>query len=305
MNCRDYIIEFEERGTLSETATLHLTICADCRRTSRNQTQVWLMIDKMPPIAAPSDFDFHVKARIAKAKPSDFRSPGFFPALRYVLPLSVVVLFFGLLAFNSTYFNSSSIESPTARNNQDNQPAVTTLPSDNFLPTEQTVAEVAPPEITAAPPTFYNSPNNRAGARFFTAELSPKTNGNRIKNSVSNRKRPARRFEAEINPDDGLGSKDSAQTKQEPLLPAGFSNTAKNTNFGDIAPTKQISDADLLSFFGIQTVSKDGVRTITALTKDSPAERSGAKVGDVIESLNNSLLLVRRGTEKIEISLLN
>ena len=108
MNCREYTIEFEERGSLSETAAMHLKICADCEKLSDRQTQIWRMIDGLKPVDAPNDFDFRVKARIAQGKPSDFKAPGFLPILRYVLPLSVVVVLCSLFVFNSAYFSGAS-----------------------------------------------------------------------------------------------------------------------------------------------------------------------------------------------------
>ena len=102
MNCRDFINEFEDRNALGETATLHLNDCADCKKINGVQTRVWQIIDRFEPVAAPKDFDFRVKARIANAKPGDFQSR-FLPVLRYVLPLSVVGLILAFVIFNGFY----------------------------------------------------------------------------------------------------------------------------------------------------------------------------------------------------------
>ncbi len=98
MNCREFLIVFEERSGLTEAATLHLKDCSGCQKTSREQTLVWQMIEDLPRVDAPKNFDFRVKARIADAKPTNFQ-PRFFPVLRYVLPLSLAVLILGFFGF--------------------------------------------------------------------------------------------------------------------------------------------------------------------------------------------------------------
>jgi hypothetical protein len=49
-------------------------------------------------VEAPKDFDFKLKARIAAVSPVDERKTSIFPALRYVLPLFLVVLLSGFAA---------------------------------------------------------------------------------------------------------------------------------------------------------------------------------------------------------------
>ncbi len=107
MNCRDFLTEFEERVRLTEAATLHLNDCPNCKKTSSEQTRVWQMIDVLPRVDAPVNFDFRVKARIANSKSADFQ-PRFFPALRYVMPLGVIVLLLGIIAFNTNYFSDNN-----------------------------------------------------------------------------------------------------------------------------------------------------------------------------------------------------
>ncbi len=87
-------------------------------------------------------------------------------------------------------------------------------------------------------------------------------------------------------------------------MPVGFNangNTAAAAS--KIDPPKRIDETQTLSFFGIETTVKNGSRTVSAVEKNSPAERSGVKIGDVIESLRENTLTVRRGAEKLEITL--
>ncbi|MDQ3062111.1 MAG: hypothetical protein M3R14_04510, partial [Acidobacteriota bacterium] len=115
MNCRDFLIEFEERTALTEAAMFHLDDCPSCKKTSREQTRVWQMIDVLPRVDAPNNFDFRVKARIANSKSTDFQ-PRFFPVLRFVMPLGVIVLLLGLIAFNTNYFSGDNAAEQIAVN---------------------------------------------------------------------------------------------------------------------------------------------------------------------------------------------
>lgn len=304
MNCREYIIEFEERGTLSEPATLHLTICADCKKLSEQQTRVWLMIDGLKPVAAPSDFDFRVKARIAQAKPSDFRSPSFLPILRYVLPLSLVVLLLGLFAYNSSYF-SGTRSSPLTAQSVLPAPPVQTVSAVNAASANQVFSGYTEPEAVnrAASTTNDGSPVSRKNIQFVSVQI-PVRQTARAKNPriADGSDRRARIQGKTAAVDSGGGSRVSALTKQEPRLPVGF-NAANTAAAPNIDAPIRIDEAQTLAFFGIETTMSNGIRTVAAVVKDSPAERSGVKIGDVIESLRENTLTVRRGTKKLEITL--
>ena len=304
MNCREYIIEFEERGTLSEPATLHLTICADCKKLSDRQTQIWLLIDDLKPVAAPSDFDFHVKARIAQAKPSDFQSPRFLPILRYVLPLSIVVLLLSLFAFSSMYFSGTE-SSPLTAQSVTTAPPTPPTSAINSFSADQTTAGYSEPEAAnrVEPTARENSPVSRRNIQLASARI-PVIQTTRAGNSRSVAGgRRVRRQEKTDDLDSGGGSRVSALTKQEPRLPVGFNANANTAAAPKIDAPQQIDEAQTLAFFGIETTTQNGIRTVSAVVKDSLAERSGVKIGDVIESLRKNTLTVRRGTEKLEITL--
>lgn len=290
MNCREYIIEFEERGTLSETAAKHLSVCADCRKISERQTQIWLMIEELPPVSAPSDFDFHVRARVANAKPTDFQSPRLLPILRYVLPLSVVILLFGLFAFNSTYFfdekSSTQIAQTSAKTPQTDGRTAFESPDNRLsLPEAQEKIPVAE-EFSAN----VGLPRSENAAQYATVER-PK-------------KKRVRTPKPKVNADSYITSRDTALTEIEPpRLPAGINLNENTVNIPKIENQKPIDDGEILKITGIKFVSENGKRKVTEVRKNSLAERSGVKVGDVIEELKNNTLKISRGSEKLEISL--
>lgn len=67
--------------------------------------------------------------------------------------------------------------------------------------------------------------------------------------------------------------------------------------------TQPLSAKDVLSGLGIDANNSGSSWTIGEVTKNSRAERSGLKTGDVIESVKNKTVRVRRGGKVIQIEL--
>lgn len=296
MNCREFIIEFEERGVLSEIAQLHLTACTDCKKTSERQKQLWLMIDDFQPVAAPTDFDFHVKARIARAKPSDFQKPAFLPILRYVLPLSVVVLLLGIFVFNLGIFSAATNDSPIAQVETITPTIKNELPLNvslanqlAFAPSESNKTVAAPKVIgegSLVPQDIPQSSKNDRNTKIETADL------------LFN-KSPKSKYKDE----QGGGSRVSALTPVIPVLPVGINLNGNTANAPKIEAPKSLSDEQRLDFLGIKTAVENGKRMVKSLEKDKSGEISGVKVGDVIEKVSGNTLTIQRGTENLEITL--
>lgn len=294
MNCREFLIEFEERGSLSEAATLHLTICTDCRKSSDEQTRVWLMIEGLKQIAAPPDFDFRVKAKIANAKPADFAAaapPRFLPALRYVLPACAAFLLLGLVIFNAVNFSGND-SAPTIAKGRSETPAA------NFSPSNQ--LSFAPPEIVNTSietlPVETKQPEVNQNAQFIVNKLP--------RNRRASTPKPS--FEKES----GGGSRDFASTGTREILPNGIKQNKTITSAPNLQKPKQVNDEEILSVAGIETITENGKRTVKTVQQNSLAARSGVKAGDVIEKINDRAgsgksLTVTRASKKIEIVLQN
>ena len=311
MNCREFLTEFEERRALSQSATLHLNDCPGCRKTSSEQTRLWQMIEKMKRVDAPNDFDFRVKARIANGKPADIQPRVFFPALRYILPLGLIVLILSVVVFNTAYFSGGTL------------PAV----ADNISPTTDAVQIPANNSVSAQEiPAINNIAQSFTNEKVFVGnleqEIKPEiseTKEIRFAAVNSSRKMPVKFSNANLKEDEnGGGSRDIAvRPPPPPLLPTEFSSNQSNENSpnrGNLMSADELN----LSFIGIETASEGGAKKVKAVTSGSVAERAGVKVGDVIEaidgrrisskpagtqSVQGKKLTVRRGAEQIEIDL--
>ncbi len=304
MNCRDFLTEFEERERLTEAATLHLNDCPDCKKTSREQTRVWQMIDVLPRIDAPNNFDFRVKARIANAKQADFQ-PRFFPALRYVMPLCVVVLFLGILAFNANYFLGNNAPQVAVNVPPTLIEKKTTASNSSF--TNQIILSVDENESSAAS-------QSNANAVFVK-------NTQETQIAAVNSKKPQRTETPKKNTEeiDGIGSRDSTLSKPPIRLPRGLDPNRRIETTPNADNTKSFTAEEILPFLGIEGVFNNGRWQVKAVRQNSLAEHSGVKIGDVIEAIDGEIfnvpvrakkfegrvLTITRGAEKIEIPLKN
>jgi hypothetical protein len=307
MNCREFTAEFEERrDALSQPARFHLSDCPDCKKTSGEQTRLWQMIDGLKRIDAPNDFDFRVKAKIAGAKPADFE-PRFLPALRYVLPLFLIVAVFGLLVFNTSLYFGGNGASPVADAvlpppSGQGEPA----PLNSFANNQIAVAD-APREIPAA---------NIANARIEPIENSQR------KPFVAVKFPPKPRTAAPKKnvKDDFVGVRDLAVTKPAEKFPLGLNPNQPVETLPNVNDSNSIGGEEVLRILGIEAVRESGNLKVKTIRENSSAERSDVKVGDVIEAIDGvklsaeplrlkrieaKKLIVLRGADKIEITLKN
>lgn len=307
MNCREFTAEFEERSVLSRTAQLHLNDCPGCKKTSGIQTRVWQMIDDLKRVDAPNDFDFRVKAKIAGAKPADFQTPRFLPALRYVLPLCLVALVLGLLAFNTSFFfgNNNAPQIGAGGVPQTSEPEI--APVNSFV-SDQIAAADAPREAPAAnnADASVEPIENSQRKPFVAAKLPPKSRTAAPKNNVAET--------------DGFGYRDSAVSEPLVTLPLGINPSQPVEALSNPNNSSSVSDEQVFPFLGIEVVKENGNLKVKTVKESSLAERSGVRIGDVIEEVNGVKLSARplrtkqtevrkltvaRGTERIEITLKN
>jgi hypothetical protein len=306
MNCRDFLTEFEERERLTKTATFHLNGCPDCKKTSSEQTRVWQMIDVLPRVDAPVNFDFRVKARIANSKSTDFQAR-FFPVLRYVMPLGIIILLLGIIAFNANYFSG-----------------------DNAAPQ---IAKFVPPtsiekETTASNPSFTNrnilpvvgNENLVASQSNANAVFVKGTQERQIAKVDSKKKQRTETLKKKTEENDGMMSRDSTLSKAKVTLPPGLDSNRRIEIAPNPGNTKSFTAEEILPFLGIEIVLQNENRTVKSIKQNSLAERAGVKVGDVIEAIDGKkisgepfsgrtievkTLTVLRGAKRIEIALPN
>ena len=274
---------------------------------SVGDVKIQQMIKNLPRVDAPKDFDFRLKARIASAESKNFQ-PRFFSVLRYVLPLSVVVLIFTFVIINGVYFAGN------------NQTVADVQPISVKIETALTKdSQIAPPEVVNAPvkstPDKDIADSSESKIQVKRKEIIPVEETKFV--AIKLPKKTQSELPKVKMPDEGGGSIDSSFSKTKVITPIGIDSkdlvesSPNNENKNDVL-TKQI-----LLPLGIEIVSVNGKRRVQSVKKESVAERSGVKVGDLVEAidgekvsgeavhgkkLEGKQITVLRGTEKVEIT---
>ena len=318
MNCREFTAEFEERSALTQAATLHLNDCPGCKKTSAEQTRVWQMIDGLKRVDAPNDFDFRVKARIANKKPADFQ-PRFLPVLRYVLPLGLVVLILGAVIFNTAYFSDGS-SSPAIAENIQQAPSAVEIPSTNSVSPEQFPAIINSQQSFTDEKVFVGSSNQNIQTLRNEREAKLRNEREAKFVAVKSVQKPAakpRRESVKVDLEGG-GYHDKTSTEVRVITPENISPNNPSAILPNEANAKPLTDEQMLDFIGIKMTSENGRKKVQSVASGSAAERSGVKVGDVIEAIDGKQiggepmktfegkkLTVVRGAAKVQINLQN
>ncbi len=102
-------------------------------------------------VEAPKDFDFHVKARIAKGRPSEVRKPWAWSPVRVAIPLLLLMTFGAFVGYR--VFDQASVQNTVAGVSQVEVPqAGQSVPVTQPEPPQPSISDVAvtQPEITSA-----------------------------------------------------------------------------------------------------------------------------------------------------------
>jgi hypothetical protein len=258
-------------------------------------------------VAAPADFDFRLLARLRRSAPQQSRARGFSPALRYALPLCLVVLISAFTVFNSFYFNGNEKSAPLAENQF---PKVQTEKANIANNTPNDAKEDSREVLSASS----NAPQNEARAQrtttnpALTAAAKPGVRRSPKISSPENASEPQ------------AASRTTAVHDAETFTPPGINpNRAVNSspNAGNPRP---LGAGEVLAQLGIEAVFANDAWRVKTVARNSLAERSGVRTGDAVEAIDGERLTekplkrqtiegkkltVARGAEKLEIALTN
>ncbi|MEP6944508.1 MAG: PDZ domain-containing protein [Acidobacteriota bacterium] len=229
--------------------------------------QVRQLLGTLPRVAAPSDFDFRLRSRIAKGRPaqrSGFRLPA---AVTYAMGLGVVLVVFGLIGAAWMYSGTTGAV-PAVATSSPVSAAVPERVEQVEVPVQMNRA-VQNVEIAAKRPETVALPKpTRAGTAI--AAPSPENNSS-----------------TGILPDAALKTARS-------IYPKGI-----NPNAGNIAPDanvalgRPIETKEVLSRLGIHAAFSGGGLRVQSVAAGSSAEKGGMKAGDIIQAINGDPVTVR------------
>jgi hypothetical protein len=261
------------------------TLAADEERISR-------LVGSLDKVSAPKDFDFRLKARIAAARENDVRPAGIWQALRFGLPLSATFAVAAFVLIQAGLFSPEADRHPVSdvvvAENQKTPPPVNYSNSVNAAENRQ-IIEVANsalpferetvPAPVAAPPV--ERPENELTARVPAEQRKVKL-------------RPAA-----VRQDDDVMSRDigATQNKDRALTPSNININPAGINPEKKAPSPEEvikgnlpTIGEILNTIGAETVPDGKKLRVRSVRENSPAARSGVRVGDIIEAIDDQRL---------------
>lgn len=219
------------------------------------------LLSGLKRVEAPKDFDFHVRARIAKGQPSENRVPWFPSIVRYGVPLGLVLVVAG-------YFGIASLNAPA----------------------DNTIAAVPQVEVPVSQPALPASAEAPQPANDTQAVLLPDVASGdtpeRLNVKPTVRSAPTTNPKAEK---PGGGSYDTGAGAGANIRPTG--------DVDDNAPEPQgrrilISSREFLTNSGVAATYAGTGGRITSV--GGAAAAAGIVAGDVIEAVN-----VQAGTIRV------
>lgn len=250
------------------------------------EEKVAAMLGSLKRVDAPGDFDFCVRRRIAKGRPSEARTTWFPTFARVAVPAMMLAAVGGYFGYNAIY--TGNVNVPEVVDSAPVATAPVVIPtSDEVIP-----ALSETPEVAAAKPPV-NEEETVAGTpkkhMATTAVTEPETSGG--------------------------GSVDFA-VRETNTISTRHGNVVNTGNSSPVIPTSTLSVREVFSAMGIRaSFSATGWRVNSASGR---AAAAGLKTGDIIETINGkpvgantvfdekfsgSTLRVKRDGASIQISL--
>jgi hypothetical protein len=242
---------------------------SDSEILTADERKLSALLGGLKRVEAPKDFEFKLKAKIAAASPVDERKSSFFPALRYVLPLFLVVLLSGFAALR--IFAPSDAAEPVNI-------------ADNFQQSNTT--EIAVSNVQEKPVIFdesviTDSNSNKAAPITANAQRA----ANNAKQTLAVIKLPEKR-----------GGKQSVESKNSSdgsyvisggKKAASINVTPNNPNSGQ---NGKIDIRGMLSEIGIEVEFVGADCKVKSVRDGTPARIANFQPGDLIEAIDDRKL---------------
>lgn len=175
MNCKDVKASIDtasRRNPLALEAHAHLNGCPDCRGYSDQSSALMVLLTAQPRVEAPADFDFRLRARIARTQSEPAGSFGFlenFFGQTFSLKQAAASLAaLAVMAAGTTLYFTQSNQPAQSVNIANNQPSV-----NRTVETPKSVVEPIAP-VSAAPVKLSQSSGVRT-AVLTNAAAKPMT----------------------------------------------------------------------------------------------------------------------------------
>ncbi|MGD9563459.1 MAG: PDZ domain-containing protein [Pyrinomonadaceae bacterium] len=160
-----------------------------------DEHQISRLLGGLKRVEAPKDFDFHLKARIANARPESYRPTGLLSILKYAVPLGLfLAVGAGIFLYtaNDPRLNDDMVQVPAAAASSNSPiPIAPDEPKPEVRAADESVIvasasperpdsrkENAEPLVASTSPEAVTERPNRGGSRDFTSSGDPDRRGN-------------------------------------------------------------------------------------------------------------------------------
>ncbi|HEX8247028.1 MAG TPA: PDZ domain-containing protein [Pyrinomonadaceae bacterium] len=267
------------------------------------------LLASLKQVEAPQDFEFRLKARIARANPNAYQT-NYKRHFAYALPAFASVIVSTFVVLNGNFFGGAGEVNPIA----------------------ETQAQQPPPAVNITQPQKFTNASIASDSSDRKAEekILVANSGSQIERSGSsgepssiaigkrNEKPKNEKLKVLIKENDGFSQDKTQLGSTKVFRPRGLNPDAKVEPPKDFNSEKSFSAQELLSPLGVEVVGENGKWKVKNVSPNSAAERSGLKTDDVIETLDGQKLSgtplrgkkievkklgVKRGGAQIEINL--
>ncbi len=149
-----------------------------------DEHKVSRLLSTLKRVEAPKDFDFHLKAKIAKGRPTEVRTGSLFPILKYAVPLVLfLVVGAGIVLINSYEPGNGSVAVAPPAGSEPGLAAPSVTGPESAQPTEKVTTPsnilVAGSTPDMETPVRDNTPNGRGPVRVERPRNERSVDGSR------------------------------------------------------------------------------------------------------------------------------
>lgn len=215
------------------------------------------LLAELPRVNAPGDFDFRVKARIARGRPVDGNASLLAGWVRFVVPLVLLLCVGAFFGFRSLYVS----------------------PEPNVL------SDIASQQASIEPEYSTSTGVEPPANKVLTAQVDEKSPDTNIRSNAALPQKLIART-GSSNRNSGGGSYVESSGVLKIFHPKGLNANRLTPKLKDLGRSAGIAAKDILSQIGVDAGYSGTSWRVGSVKEKSIAERSGLKAGDVVEAIN-------------------
>ncbi len=238
------------------------------------------VLGNLEKVDVPNDFGFSVRAKIANKKENKNSLLGTFLKIATPISFALLIGFFVFFNYSKEIIQPNVANETTQENILENKNT-----SLNEIKTEKVIAGLDDSNITK------NTESKPANISFKEPlKESKQQNENKIISNLSNKNNSK---------EETLTSVSAVTEAKKVIVPKGLNQNNKIEKPDANVVPASFEIEKVLGELGIEIVEANNNLTVKSIKKNSVAERSGLKSGDIVESLDNQKVSPKQTSRKV------